>query len=115
MTRREPPYVRHITYYDKTYRVDIYGYLLDPEEWTERFARRKADEMGVGRLTSHHWDTLGSLRGIFSETGEIPAVPEVCQAAGIGAEEFERLFPLGYLRCAVKLAGLNPVKRAASP
>jgi TusE/DsrC/DsvC family sulfur relay protein len=103
-----------MTYYDKTYRVDIYGYLLDPEEWTERFAKRKADEMALGRLTSHHWVVLHSLRRAFSETGKLPTVPEICRELEMNPREFDRLFPLGYHRCAVKLAGLNPLKRPAS-
>jgi sulfur relay (sulfurtransferase) DsrC/TusE family protein len=111
MTRREPPWVRHITYYDRSYRVDIYGYLLDPDEWTERFARRAASEMGMGRLTARQWDVLGSLRERFSETGTIPTPSETCRRLGISPEDLEESFPLGYLRCAVKLAGLNPVRR----
>jgi sulfur relay (sulfurtransferase) DsrC/TusE family protein len=91
MTHREPPFVRYIKYYDKTYRVDIYGYLLDPEEWTERFARRKETEMGMGKLTSDHLGVLGSLRRIFAETGEIPTGPELCR---------------GY--CQLDVAGMQP-------
>ena len=112
MIHPEPQFVRHIRYYDKTYRVDIYGYLLDPEEWTKRFARRNATEMGMGSLKSEEWDILNHLRQRFSETGKIPAIPETCQTVGISRERVEDLFPLGYYRCAVKLAGLNPVNRA---
>ena len=111
MTRRELPFVRHITYYDRTYREDIYGYLVEATAWTERFAKRKAVEMGMGSLTSHQWDVLNSLRQAFAETGEIPAATETCQALGISLEDLSAGFPLGYLRCAAKLAGLNPVRR----
>lgn len=113
MTDRTAPHIQQITYYDRVYHVDIYGYLVDPQEWTERFANRKATEMGLGRFESNHWTFIRFLREQYLKTGSIPTVGEACQGTGINREEFEELFPLGYLRCAVKLAGLNPVKRTA--
>jgi tRNA 2-thiouridine synthesizing protein E len=115
MTVPPAPHIQQITYYDKTYEVDIYGYLIDPREWTERFTKRKATEVGAGRLTDNHWTLLRILREEFFRTRQVPTAREACHAAGIELEELERLFPLGYLRCAVKLAGLNPLSWKVTP
>ncbi|MCJ7628999.1 MAG: TusE/DsrC/DsvC family sulfur relay protein [Longimicrobiales bacterium] len=98
---------------DKIYRVDVFGFLVDPGEWDERFASNKAMEMKVpGGLSARHWEILNHLRGSFDETGTVPTVLECCRSKGIEMEELESLFPDGYQRGAVKLAGLCVRPRA---
>ena len=92
---------------EKVYRVDAFGFLVDPGEWDERFASNKAQEMKVpGGLSARHWEILTYIRGSFDETGSVPTVLECCRSNGIELEELEALFPDGYQRGAVKLAGL---------
>ena len=92
----------------KSYRIDIWGFLLDPDEWDERFALLRAHEMKVPEgLTTDHWEVLRFLRQEYYRIGEIPTFSKTCEATGIDLEEFERLFPDGYHRGAVKIAGLR--------
>lgn len=92
----------------KSYRIDIWGFLLDPDEWDDRFAILKAGEMKLsGGLTAEHWRVLRFLRQEFFRAHQIPTVLEVCESVGIDLEEFEKLFPDGFHRGAVKLAGLR--------
>jgi tRNA 2-thiouridine synthesizing protein E len=95
-------------YDNKEYRTDVRGFLLNPEDWDEYFALNKAYELKMpDYLTKKHWDIIHFLREHFRETGEVPTVYETCAANGIDLEELERLFPDGYHRGAVKIAGLR--------
>ncbi len=99
----------------KSYRIDIWGFLLDPDEWDDRFAILKAQEMKVpGGLTSRHWEVLRFLRGEYYRTGKIPTIFETCDAMGLDLQSFEGLFPDGYTRGAIKLAGLRTLDGAAA-
>jgi tRNA 2-thiouridine synthesizing protein E len=90
-----------------TYRVDLFGFLVDPSEWNERWAMHKAREIGLtGGLTEGHWKVLRELRSRFLTTGVVPTVIECCESNGLELDELEVLFPGGYQRQAVKLAGL---------
>ena len=92
----------------KSYRIDIYGFLLDPDEWDDRFAILKAGEMKIpGGLTAEHWAILRALREEYYRTWRLPTCYDACQATGIDLDDFERLFPDGFVRGAIKLAGLR--------
>lgn len=92
---------------EKFYRVDSLGFLADPSDWDERFAANKAREMKVpGGLSERHWQILRHLREEFGRTGAVPTVIECCKSNRIELDELESLFPDGYHRGAVKLAGL---------
>jgi tRNA 2-thiouridine synthesizing protein E len=91
----------------KSYRIDMWGYLLDPDEWDDRFAILKAWEMKLaGGLTAEHWRILRFMRQEFFRIRKVPTVFQTCEAMGVGLEELEELFPDGYHRGAVKMAGL---------
>ena len=91
----------------QTYRIDIWGFLVDPDEWDDRFALLKAHEMKLpGGLTTDHWKILWFLRQEYFRTGKIPTISETCESVEIDLEKFEALFPDGYHRGAIKLAGL---------
>ena len=93
---------------EKVYRIDVRGFLIDPAEWDEGFAARRAEELGIpGGLTEKHWQVIRYLRRICDAKAAVPTVYEACQANGIELEELERLFPTGYHRGAVKVAGLR--------
>jgi tRNA 2-thiouridine synthesizing protein E len=91
----------------KTYRVDAFGFLVDPAEWDEGFAVNKAAELGMRALTAPHWEIIRYLRKVTQETGRVPTVFETCEANRIEIDRLEELFPSGFQRGAVKLAGLN--------
>ena len=92
---------------EKIYRVDLFGSLVDPSEWDEDFAVRKAYEMNIkSGLTKKHWKVINFLRESYARNKKIPTIYECCEANQINAEEFVELFPTGYHRGAVKIAGL---------
>ena len=93
---------------DKTYKVDVRGFLADPDEWDEQFAIHKAYELKVpDGLTEDHWKIIYRLRSSYKNSGQVPTVYETCDANEIELEQLEKLFPDGYHRGAVKIAGLR--------
>jgi len=92
----------------KVYRTDALGFLVDSEEWDESFAVNKAAELKMaGGLTGDHWRVIRYLRDSFKRSGVLPTVYAACEDNGLEATDLERLFPDGYHRGAVKLAGLR--------
>lgn len=93
---------------EKTYRVDVRGFLADPAEWDEHYAAHKAFEMGMPEgLTGQHWKVILYLRNSFYRKGVVPTVFETCEANQLEIEDLEQLFPAGYHRGAIKIAGLR--------
>jgi len=94
---------------DKTYHIDAFGFLLDPSTWDRGFAHLKAFEMKLpGGLGEDHWRVLDHLREEYHRTGSVPTVLQTCNALSLGLDDLEELFPDGYNRGAVKMAGLRP-------
>ena len=90
------------------YRTNVRGFLVDPAEWNVDFAEHKWEETKMpGSLTEKHWKVIYYLRERFAKTGEIPTIYETCGDNDIEIEEFGELFPDGYHRGAVKIAGLS--------
>lgn len=94
---------------NKAYKVDVRGFLMNPDEWDEYYAAFRAHDMKIagGRLTSEHWRVIHYLRETFARKKEVPTVYETCDACSIDLEQLEKLFPDGYHRGAVKVAGLR--------
>ena len=94
---------------NKTYKVDVRGFLVDPDDWDEYYAAFRAYDMKIagGKLGEDHWKIIHFLRDRFTRDHEVPTVIETCEANGIDLDELERLFPDGYHRGAVKIAGLR--------
>lgn len=99
----------HAIAVDKTYKVDVRGFLVDPNEWDERYAAYRAYDMKIpgAKLTDRHWQIIRSLRKNYKKYHKILNVYEICEENQIDLEELERLFPDGYHRGAVKIAGLR--------
>ncbi len=93
----------------KVYRVDVRGFLVDPEDWDEYYAAHRAYDMKIpgGELTDRHWKIIRFLREWFEKNHEVPTVYQVCENNRIELEELEMLFPDGYHRGAIKIAGLR--------
>ncbi|MFH1051610.1 MAG: TusE/DsrC/DsvC family sulfur relay protein [bacterium] len=91
---------------DKTYTIDKYGFLINPNEWDKNFVVLKASELKMSALNGNHWKIILYLREKFESTKKIPTIYETCEDNNIDFDEFSRLFPDGYHRGAVKLSGL---------
>ena len=92
---------------ERVYRVNIWGFLVVPSEWDEEYAVFRAREMKMPELTQKHWSIIRFLREQFQKTGAVPTVHQTCEAFKIEIEELGELFPDGYNRGAVKIAGLR--------
>nr|WP_321464575.1 TusE/DsrC/DsvC family sulfur relay protein [uncultured Desulfobulbus sp.] len=97
---------------DKHYQVDARGFLVDPVAWDEHYALHRALDMRIpqGQLSDDHWRVIHFLRAYFWETTRIPTIYETCDRCHLDLEQMEALFPDGYHRGAVKIAGLRFVK-----
>lgn len=97
---------------NKHYLVDVRGFLVDPDTWDPNFAMHRALEMKIprGQLTEQHWQVIEYLRDVFKKEKRIPTIYEACENCDLGFENFESLFPNGYHRGALKIAGLRFVK-----
>jgi TusE/DsrC/DsvC family sulfur relay protein len=93
---------------EKVYHVNVRGFLMDPAQWDQNFAIHKAHEMKMREgLSDEHWKIIHFLREYFKQNGLVPSVYETCEANQIELDKLERLFPDGYHRGAVKIAGLQ--------
>ena len=97
---------------DKHYQVDVRGFLIDPDSWDEHFARHRAMDMRIprGELTEAHWRVIHFLRDAYKQNKRIPTVYETCEGCQLDLDQLEALFPDGYHRGAVKIAGLRFVR-----
>jgi tRNA 2-thiouridine synthesizing protein E len=95
--------------YNKIYEVDVQGFLVNPEQWDEYYAICRAYEMKIhgGNLTDKHWQIIRFLRERYENDHKVPSVYKTCKENQIDIEELEWLFPDGYHRSAVKIAGLR--------
>lgn len=91
------------------YRVHVRGVLVDPDEWDEHYAAHRAYDKKIrsGKLTVQHWKIIRYLRSAYYKTGRIPTIVETCEANSLEIDEPEALFPDGYHRGAIKIAGLR--------
>lgn len=93
---------------EKVYRVNALCFLIDPSEWDENFAVNRAYDMKIpGGLTDKHWKIIHFLRDSFRKNHTLPTLYECCEANQIELDGLERLFPDGYHRGAVRIAGLR--------
>lgn len=93
---------------DKVYRVNALGFLIDPAEWDEAFALHKSEELRISPQLSHRqWEVILFLRDVYARERRVATLFETCEALNLEIGDLEELFPTGYHRGAVKLAGLR--------
>jgi TusE/DsrC/DsvC family sulfur relay protein len=94
--------------------LDEHGYITDPNKWTPDFARYIADQEGI-TLTDDHWQVLEFMReyhdyhGIMADARfvlKFLAKRDNTDKSGAKHILFE-LFPYGYVKQAVKMAGMK--------
>lgn len=95
-------------YERKTYSTDAQGFLMNPDDWDENYAVHKAYEMKMpDYLTEGHWRIIYFLRDHYDRSGKVPTIFQTCEANDLSLEDLQHLFPDGYHRGAVKIAGLR--------
>jgi len=90
--------------------TDAEGYLVDPLEWTEGFAKEVARREGI-TLVDEHWKVIRFMRGWLEDRGVAPDARHVMKfLAGdreVGRARLFDLFPYGYVKQACKIAGMK--------
>lgn len=88
------------------------GHLLDPDDWSEDWARSQADADGI-ELDARCWWVIRFVRQHYLDYGTPPLMRVLVQAmrtdAGIedaSSRTLYRLFPDGPIRSACRYAGL---------
>jgi TusE/DsrC/DsvC family sulfur relay protein len=100
--------VSKVKFENKAYEIDEHGYLDPPEQWDTEFAEGLAETLGIrSGLSEEHWKVIRYLRQKFVEDETVPLVADVCLDNDISLSELRSLFPTGYHRGAVKIAGIN--------
>ncbi|MFA5494799.1 MAG: TusE/DsrC/DsvC family sulfur relay protein [Porticoccaceae bacterium] len=100
----------------KTYQLDDEGFLDNPADWSEDFAREMARQENI-ELGSEHWELIRATRRFYQEYGFSPSMRPLIQFIGIqlGPEKgrsihLMRLFPPSPARLLSLLAGLHKPK-----
>lgn len=92
--------------------VDGHGYLTDPADWTEGFAEYVARQEGIA-LGERHWALIRWIRAQEADHGVMPDARFAMKFLGGGAgkqagrAELFRLFPYGYVKQAIRIAGMR--------
>lgn len=92
--------------------VDGHGYLTDPETWSEGFAEYAARDEGL-ELTPRHWELIRWIRAREADRGVMPDARFAMKFLGgadgkkAGRDELFRLFPYGYVKQAIRIAGMR--------
>jgi len=97
-----------------TVELDEAGYITNPDLWTREFAAHLAMNDGL-ELTPDHWEIIDFVRESYADHGVAVDVRHVLKLAqnGLGMSKHDAkvrmlaLFPLGYVKQAVKMAGMR--------
>lgn len=90
---------------------DQEGYLVEPESWTEDWAREKARALGV-ELHDDHWFVIRFVREQQQEHGVTPDARHAMKHLeerypGQGRKRLFELFPYGYVAQVCRIAGMK--------
>lgn len=92
--------------------IDEHGYLTDPDSWTPEFATHVAIGEGI-TLNDRHWEVIRFIRAQAEDHGVMPDARFVMAFLGgadgkrAGRVELFQLFPYGYVKQAIKVAGMK--------
>ncbi|MDT8445755.1 MAG: TusE/DsrC/DsvC family sulfur relay protein [bacterium] len=97
------------------------GFLPQPEDWNDQIALAFADDDGL-ELTEASWEVIHLMREMFFAQGEAPhnkvLMNRYAELKGLERTEaiktFYRLFPLGPIAQAARIAGLPKPRRCCT-
>jgi tRNA 2-thiouridine synthesizing protein E len=93
---------------EKIYPIDVFGFLVDFDAWDENYALNRAYEIDI-ELSDRHWELIYYLRDNFRKNNVVPTLYEFCESNKVELDELEKLFPKGYHRGLLKIAGLRVI------
>ena len=92
---------RSITINDRKVLTDSEGYLVDPGDWSEEFARQQASYEGL-QLKSEHWEIIRFQRNWYATNGKQATVRDMIKSFRViwdkdrGSSSYlHKLFPRG--------------------
>ena len=71
---------------------DAYGFLKDPDSWSEDRARELAAELGVDPLGERHLAVLRAFREHYRNHRAIPPASHLCRELGLDEDCIDELF-----------------------
>ncbi|MFC1587967.1 TusE/DsrC/DsvC family sulfur relay protein [Planctomycetota bacterium] len=96
-----------VSFGDKTYMLDQFGFLDPPEQWDKDFANGMARLQGIYEgLTEEHWDFISYIREKVLTEKTLPLLVMACAENKLPLGKLKSLFPTGYFRGACRIAGL---------
>lgn len=104
----EASHKKKMTFGEKKYTLDKYGFLDPPEQWDENFADGMARLQGIYEgLTGEHWSFIDYIRKKFYDEKTLPLLVNACTDNDMRLKKLRSLFPTGYFRGACRIAGLS--------
>ena len=93
---------------------DTEGYLVNPDEWTDKIAIELAEEEGI-ELNECHWQVLRFMNKYYGEHHVAPDVRHVIHYLATVNQSDKKeakkhvfeLFPYGYVKQACKISGMK--------
>lgn len=106
-----------IDYEGKKIKTDPYGYLLQPQDWSEGLAEQVARQENI-LLTQEHWHIIYFVRDFYQRYNTSPAMraltKSLAQTSGVAkgnSRYLHKLFPCSPAKLICKIAGLpKPVR-----
>lgn len=93
-----------------TDRIDNEGYLIEPDDWSEDFARSAAANEGIS-LGDEHWSAIRFMREFYEEHQVAPdarfVIRHLEKTHDAGRNRLFELFPYGYVKQACRIAGMK--------
>jgi TusE/DsrC/DsvC family sulfur relay protein len=90
--------------------TDAEGYLIDPADWSEDFARDVAAAQSIV-LNDDHWLAIAFMRRWLEDKQVAPdarhVMKHLSETTGAGRNRLFELFPYGYVQQACKIAGMK--------
>lgn len=90
--------------------VDVEGYLVNPQDWTEDWARAAAQRENID-MTADHWFVVRFMREYFDEHQVPPdarfVMRRLAQTLAADRNRLFELFPYGYVQQACRIAGMR--------
>ncbi len=97
-----------VSFNNKEYSLDKYGFLHLAKQWDENFAEGMARMQGIPEgLTDEHWEFIKYLRDKFLADEAVPVMVAACIENNLSLDKLRTLFPAGYHKGACKIAGIN--------
>ena len=91
---------------NRTVRVDNFGFMLEPNDWTKEVAEALAKSSSLYPLTEDHWRVITYVREYYEEHNTAPMLRAIIKRTKLKERKLRTLFPSSCHECMCKIAGL---------